>query len=103
MQGNLTKHRFPPTKSSLSAAPVADEATTPSDITAPSPSTSETSTVFTDIDGEEAPRSAQPDEERVVDIEPSSATSTKSAAGVLKVYELASICDGFTRTNTSAD
>jgi len=65
---------------------VAEEVTTPSDITAPSPSTSETSTVFTDVDGEEDPRSAQPDEERIADIEPSSATSTKSAAANLKVY-----------------
>jgi len=64
----------------------AEEATTPSDITAPSPSTSETSTVFTDVDGDEEPRSAQPDEERAIDIEPSSATSTKSAVGNLKVY-----------------
>ena len=62
-----------------------DEVTTPSDITAPSPSTSETSTVFTDIDGDD-PRSAQPeDESAALDIEPLSSTSTKSAAGILKV------------------
>lgn len=88
MHRNLTQYRFPQSKSNLTAAPVAttEEATTPSDITAPSPSTSETSTVFTDVDGDEELRSAQPDEERAIDIEPSSATSTKSAVGNLKVY-----------------
>lgn len=83
---NLTWNRFPPTKSNLAVSHVADEATTPSDLTAPSPSTSETSTVFTDVDGDEEPSSAQPDEEKATELEPSSATSTKSAASNLKVY-----------------
>lgn len=58
--------RYSPARSSahLSAAPPAEEtATTPLDITAPSPSTSETSTVFTDIDGEEH-STAQSEEEK---------------------------------------
>ncbi|KAK5945279.1 hypothetical protein PMZ80_002483 [Knufia obscura] len=79
------QNMFPQNKSNLSATPGPEEATTPSDITAPSPSTSETSTVFTDVDGEEEPRSAQPDEERAIDVEPSSATSVKSAASNLKI------------------
>ena len=89
MQSHLTKYRFTQNKSNIPATHVAEEVTTPSDLTAPSPSTSETSTVFTDVDGDEEPRSAQPDEERIADTEPSSATSTKSAAANLKVYNKA--------------
>lgn len=75
--------------SSLSAQPIVEEATTPSDITAPSPSTSETSTVFTDVDGEEEPRSAQPEEdnEQSVSTEVGSTDpgSIRSPAAILKV------------------
>ena len=64
--------------------------TTPSDITAPSPSTSETSTVFTDVDGEEEPRSAQPGEDTGAIVQdnvlPAIVTSSiKSPAAILKV------------------
>lgn len=81
--------RYSPTRPSthLSAAPLSDEtATTPLDITAPSPSTSEASTVFTDIDGEE-PRSAQPDEEEVgaIQVDRSLRHSVKNPLLSLKV------------------
>lgn len=76
---------FPQHRSSLSATHLVDEAHTPSDITAPSPSTSDTGTVFTDVDGDE-PRSAQPeDEPHGLEVEPQSATSTKSASNNLKI------------------
>lgn len=60
-----------------------EEATTPSDITAPSPSTSETSTVFTDVDGEEEPRSAQPED--LNEQQNINQNTVKSPAAVLKV------------------
>jgi hypothetical protein len=85
------------------AAQLTDEITTPSDITAPSPSTSETSTVFTDVDGDEDPRSAQPDEEKAAELEPSSATSIKSAASNLKVNTKLSMYDGRPEADTLAD
>lgn len=71
----------------LSPVPQGDEtATTPLDITAPSPSTSESSTVFTDLDGEEEPRSAQPGEDKPGAIQVDrSVQSLKSPSNILKV------------------
>ena len=68
--------------------PMDEDANTPSDITAPSPSTSETSTVFTDVDGDEEPRSAQTDEEPpALEVDPYTINrlEAKSPGAALKV------------------
>lgn len=81
--------------SRLSAQPIVEEATTPSDITAPSPSTSETSTVFTDVDGEEEPRSAQPEEDNEqpppIEVSTIDANAIRSPAVSLKASMLFSM------------
>lgn len=63
-----------------------EEVNTPSDITAPSPSTSETSTVFTDVDGEEDQQAGQPETIQGSTAAQSNHNILKSPATSLKVF-----------------